>query len=193
MIINAVVVVITRSVFWSFIFPRLTTYLSLCLLLFLIPFRATATLFDRALLAADQRKTLDDALEERRAQLEDAPEGSPAKEKLVKEISELARQRDSVSETPGRNLASVGEGAVEASSSSAVPIVERKIHAADLNEILKFLGKKASRAEIEDMIWEVDENLDGCVDYEEFQVRCCRQNPVFCIHPPRLLLSWLLL
>lgn len=27
-----------------------------------------------------------------------------------------------------------------------------------------------AQKEIEDMIWEVDENLDGCVDMEEFQL-----------------------
>jgi hypothetical protein len=38
-----------------------------------------------------------------------------------------------------------------------------------------FLGKiplsdYVAQKEIEDMIWEVDENLDGCVDWEEFQL-----------------------
>lgn len=46
----------------------------------------------------------------------------------------------------------------------------RKIHAADLNECLKQLNHKISKKEIEDMIWEVDENLDGCVDWEEFHL-----------------------
>ncbi len=46
-----------------------------------------------------------------------------------------------------------------------------KIHAADLNEAMKLLGRKCTKKEIEDMIWEVDENLDGCVDWEEFKVR----------------------
>jgi len=46
-----------------------------------------------------------------------------------------------------------------------------KIHAADLNEAMRMLGRKCTKKEIEDMIWEVDENLDGCVDWEEFKVR----------------------
>jgi Ca2+-binding EF-hand superfamily protein len=43
-----------------------------------------------------------------------------------------------------------------------------KIHSADLNEAMRLLGRKCTKKEIEDMIWEVDENLDGCVDWEEF-------------------------
>ena len=48
------------------------------------------------------------------------------------------------------------------------------IHAADLNECLIVLGKKHTKKEIEDMIWEVDENLDGCIDWEEFKLMYTR-------------------
>ena len=44
-----------------------------------------------------------------------------------------------------------------------------KIHAADLNEAMRILGRRCTKKEVEDMIWEVDENLDGCVDWEEFK------------------------
>uniref|UniRef100_A0A7S2RYL3 Calmodulin n=1 Tax=Mucochytrium quahogii TaxID=96639 RepID=A0A7S2RYL3_9STRA len=44
----------------------------------------------------------------------------------------------------------------------------RKIRPVDLNECLKTLGKNCSRKEIDDMIWEVDENLDGTVEWDEF-------------------------
>eukprot|EP01138_Halocafeteria_seosinensis_P007812 gb/GECG01007982.1/.p1 GENE.gb/GECG01007982.1/~~gb/GECG01007982.1/.p1 ORF type:complete len:252 (+),score=51.08 gb/GECG01007982.1/:1-756(+) len=47
---------------------------------------------------------------------------------------------------------------------------DKKIKPKDLQEALAFLGKKTHKREIEDMIWEVDENLDGCVDWEEFQL-----------------------
>eukprot|EP00946_MAST-07B_sp_MAST-7B-sp1_P001848 g1848.t1 len=45
-----------------------------------------------------------------------------------------------------------------------------KIHTADLNEAMRLLGRKCTKKEIEDMVWEVDENLDGCVDWEEFKL-----------------------
>lgn len=47
---------------------------------------------------------------------------------------------------------------------------DKKVKPKDLQEALAFLGKKTHKREIEDMIWEVDENLDGCVDWEEFQL-----------------------
>lgn len=45
---------------------------------------------------------------------------------------------------------------------------DRKIRGADLAEAMRSLGKRCTRREIHDMIWEVDENLDGCVDWKEF-------------------------
>lgn len=47
---------------------------------------------------------------------------------------------------------------------------ERRIRPQDLNEALRHLGKRCTKKEIEDTIWEVDENLDGCVDWEEFKL-----------------------
>lgn len=46
----------------------------------------------------------------------------------------------------------------------------KKVAAIDLMEALKALGKKSTKKEVEDMIWEVDENLDGAVDWEEFHL-----------------------
>jgi calmodulin len=47
---------------------------------------------------------------------------------------------------------------------------DKKVKVLDLQEALAKLGKKATKKEIEDMVWEVDENLDGAVDWEEFQL-----------------------
>lgn len=49
-------------------------------------------------------------------------------------------------------------------------INDKKIKLQDLNAALKRLGMKMKKSELENMIWEVDENLDGCVDWEEFKL-----------------------
>ena len=35
---------------------------------------------------------------------------------------------------------------------------------------MKFLKKKSHKKEIEEMIWEVDEDLDGCLNWDEFKL-----------------------
>ncbi|CAN0199271.1 unnamed protein product, partial [Ectocarpus fasciculatus] len=47
---------------------------------------------------------------------------------------------------------------------------DKKIKAVDIWEHLKFLGKKCTRKEVTDIVWEVDENLDGLVDWDEFKL-----------------------
>lgn len=40
----------------------------------------------------------------------------------------------------------------------------------DILEMYQFLGKKISKAEAEEVIWEVDEDLDGCINWSEFRL-----------------------
>lgn len=46
---------------------------------------------------------------------------------------------------------------------------DNKIDADELNQLFLALGHKAKRGEVEDMIWEVDEDCDGCLSWQEFQ------------------------
>lgn len=47
----------------------------------------------------------------------------------------------------------------------------------ELYSYVKYLGHKCPKKEIEDMIWEVDENGDGCVQWEEFKTMCAAALP----------------
>eukprot|EP00968_Pinguiococcus_pyrenoidosus_P010627 scaffold845_cov231-Pinguiococcus_pyrenoidosus.AAC.8 len=51
---------------------------------------------------------------------------------------------------------------------------DRKIKAIDLAHAMKALGKPRPRKEIKNIVWEVDENLDGMVDWDEFQLMYLR-------------------
>lgn len=48
------------------------------------------------------------------------------------------------------------------------------IHLADLAAAMRQLGVRKKKSELENIIWEVDENLDGCVDWEEFKLTYAR-------------------
>jgi calmodulin len=57
---------------------------------------------------------------------------------------------------------------VEAISSKGDDV--KRIHPRDLLTALEFLGKPTNKKEVEDMLWEVDEDIDGSVCYSEFQL-----------------------
>ena len=46
----------------------------------------------------------------------------------------------------------------------------KRIHGRDLQTALEFLGKVTNKKEVEDMLWEVDEDSDGAVSWGEFQL-----------------------
>ncbi|GMH32255.1 hypothetical protein BSKO_00089 [Bryopsis sp. KO-2023] len=46
---------------------------------------------------------------------------------------------------------------------------DQRIDADELNQVFMALGHKTKRGEVEDMIWEVDEDCDGAVSWVEFQ------------------------
>ena len=50
------------------------------------------------------------------------------------------------------------------------PVEQRVMTVKDLDTSLRTLGRQCTRKQLEYMIWEVDENLDGVVDWDEFKV-----------------------
>lgn len=46
---------------------------------------------------------------------------------------------------------------------------DKKVDADELAEYLKHVGHKCKKNEVEDMIWEVDEDCDRCISWDEFK------------------------
>lgn len=53
-----------------------------------------------------------------------------------------------------------------------------KLDPEELNLVFQQLGHKPKRGEVDDLIWEVDEDCDGCISWQEFQklYHRCRQD-----------------
>ena len=51
---------------------------------------------------------------------------------------------------------------------------DKKITCSDVMEMLKRLKVKVNKKEVQEMIWEVDDDLDGCIDWEEFRLMFTR-------------------
>lgn len=47
---------------------------------------------------------------------------------------------------------------------------EQYIRPEDIGKAMKILGKRFSKKDIQDLMWEVDEKIDGVVDWEEFSL-----------------------
>lgn len=46
---------------------------------------------------------------------------------------------------------------------------DMRIDAEELTQLFLELGHEPKRGEVEDMLWEVDEDCDGCISWQEFQ------------------------
>eukprot|EP00879_Flechtneria_rotunda_P008116 GHRR01008501.1.p1 GENE.GHRR01008501.1~~GHRR01008501.1.p1 ORF type:complete len:190 (+),score=47.52 GHRR01008501.1:243-812(+) len=53
-----------------------------------------------------------------------------------------------------------------------------KLDPEELNQVFVTLGHKPKRGEVDDLVWEVDEDCDGCISWQEFQelYHRCRQD-----------------
>lgn len=47
---------------------------------------------------------------------------------------------------------------------------DKKISVNDVYEMYKWLGQKISKKDVEEVVWEVDEGLDGYIDWNEFRL-----------------------
>ncbi|CAM9528607.1 unnamed protein product [Chrysoparadoxa australica] len=108
------------------------------------------------------------------------------KEKLRKEIQGCQERLDSMAnpaaESTGEKKTTLSDDQMQQETERLNQVIERcqdeisrleanpdrKIRAPDVSENLKFLGKKTNKKEVVDMVWEVDENLDQGVDWDEF-------------------------
>jgi calmodulin len=52
--------------------------------------------------------------------------------------------------------------------------VDKKISCNDVYQMLKRLKVKIQKREVQEMIWEIDDDLDGCIDWPEFRLMFTR-------------------
>ena len=62
----------------------------------------------------------------------------------------------------------------EISDIESKPIELKKISCGDVSAMMKTLKQKINKKQIEEMLWEVDEDLDGCINWAEFRLMFTR-------------------
>ncbi len=109
------------------------------------------------------------------------------KAKIYVEIAELeawlktARAKFNASSIPGVNVDSKRFDSNCTATQSQIDTLrmqineldakpDRKISVADVMEMFKNLNQKCVKNEVEEMVWEVDEDLDGCINWNEFRL-----------------------
>ena len=110
------------------------------------------------LLCDYQQKTkIKEEMKDLYAHIEDSKEG-------VGNIEKGSRLANSI-ETAEKRVAELTKLLAEVETKTP-----KKISCSDVMEMYKFLKFKVSRKEVEEMLWEVDENLDEHIDFGEFRL-----------------------
>ncbi|KAJ1458540.1 hypothetical protein M885DRAFT_513036 [Pelagophyceae sp. CCMP2097] len=116
--------------------------------------------------------SLPQKLTQKRREFDDCASATDTVKSAVSDVevsaeSEVAATERTVQE---KWALSVEIKAIEKEISSGISTEEAEhINARDLEFALRQLGRACNKKQIEYMIWEVDENLDGVIDWEEFQ------------------------
>lgn len=92
----------------------------------------------------------------------------PQKLSMKKSLLEQHKQQDSP--VTGTELELSMEIAALENEINQMNAVEEVVNVKDLDNALRTLGRVCTRKQLEYMIWEIDENLDGVVDWEEFKI-----------------------
>ncbi|TYZ58189.1 hypothetical protein PybrP1_003844 [[Pythium] brassicae (nom. inval.)] len=69
---------------------------------------------------------------------------------------------------------SVGLAAASEAAPTGALELSGFISAGDVVSAMKAMGRSVSKADVQWMIWEIDDDLDGCVDWHEFRSCCAR-------------------
>lgn len=93
-------------------------------------------------------------------------------EEIHQKLAEIKRPKDEFSTVESQKIASLTEEKIrlneEIKEIKSKP--EQYIRAPDAGIAMKVLGKRMKKREIDELIWEIDEKIDGVIDWEEFNL-----------------------
>lgn len=105
-----------------------------------------------------------------RARRESLPQKLTMKRNMLLERQKLQLENPAPDEAAKNVELSMEIAALEDEIGQIKPTEEKVIGFKDLENALSTLGHNCTKKQLEHMIWEVDENLDGVVDWEEFKM-----------------------